>query len=379
MEEKENIQILNKKRKSNKYNSNKPNQSDNLKNDINIHFVKNIINDTYNYYFNENYHYNSFIAFNSISSNILYLVYSIGNSIVFFNMKDNKLMLQIKNAHKEYISIFRYYYDEINRRDLVLSLSRDGCIKLWNINNFECLNIIETKEKKKTFFNLDYNIICYSLCFLIENNNIYIVTATRLEYFSDNNKYKFMRVIDLNGEIKKEIKDSEEDIYYIDSFYDDKTFKNFIITCNLGCVIAYDYLKNKIYHKYIDDSNNKIYKKFIIRKNKENITELISSSYDGCIRIWNFHSYELISMIKVHKAKLFDIYMWNDEFLFAGCETGRIKIIDLVNKKCCKELKKDFFGLNSSVTTIQKVIFSNNSEFLVSKCGNQITLWENKK
>ena len=84
-------------------------------------------------------------------------------------------------------------------------------------------------------------------------------------------------------------------------------------------------------------------------------------------------------MIKVHKAKIFEIYMWNDEFLLAGCETGRIKIIDVLNKKCCKELKKDVIGLNYSVTTIQKVIFSNNSEFLLSKCGNQITLWEYKK
>jgi WD40 repeat protein len=375
MEEKENIQIFNKKRKNNKYNSNKPMQSDYLKNNINIHFEKNIINDTYNYYFNENYHYNSFIAFNSISSNILYLVYSKGNSIDFFNMKDNKLMLEIKNAHKEYISIFRYYYDKINRRDLVLSLSRDGVIKLWNINNFECINTVETKYKKGF---LGYEFICYSLCLLIENNNIYMVTAIKKKYF-DNIIIPF-RVIDLNGKIIKEIKNSEiKDIYYIDSFYDDKLSKNFIIISSLGMIISYDYNKNEIYHKYIDDNNNKIYKKFIIRNNEENMTELISSSYDGNIRIWNFHSSDLISLIKVHKAKLFDICMWNDNFLCVGCETGRIKIIDLVNKKCCKELKKDLIGLNSSVTTIQKVIFSNNSEFLVSKCGNQITLWEDKK
>ena len=374
MEEKENNQLIKRKRKNNKYYSNKLKQSDNLTNNINIHFVKNIINDVYNYYFDENYHYNNFIIFNSISSNILYIVYSKGNSICFFNLKDNRLLLQIKKAHEKAITIFRYYYDKINKRDLILSLSLDGLIKLWNINNFECINtidIIETKYK----MNLFYTYICYSLCFLIENNNIYIVTAIKKGL---NNIA--LKVIDLNGKIIKEIKNSEVEgiYYYIDSFYDDKQSKNFIVVSCLGMLISYDYNKNEIYHKYIDVSNNKKYKKFIIRNNKENMIELISSSYDGNIRIWNFHSNDLISVIKVHKAKLFDLCMWNDDFLCVGCETGRIKIIDLVNKKCCKELKKDLLGLNSSVTTIQKVIFSNNSEILVSKCGNQITLWGDK-
>ena len=373
MEEKENNQLLGKKRKSKKYNSNKPNPSDNLKTNINIHLVKNIINNVYNYYFDENYHYNNFIIFNSINYNILLLVYPLGNYICFYNLNDNKLILMIKDAHKKAITIIRYYYDQINKRELILSLSRDGCIKLWNVNNFECINNIEPKEYLPGFLSLNYEFNCYSLCFLTENNNIYIVTAMR-----NQEKVIPIRVIDLNGEKKKEIKDSlGQDIYYIDSYYNDKFYRNYILASYLGCVISYDYEKNEIYHKYIDDSNNKAYKKFIIRKNKENITELISSSYDGNIRIWNFHSSQLLSVIKVQKAKLFDICLWNDELLCAGCETGRIKIIDLVNKKCCKELKKDLIGLNSSVTTIQKVIF-NNSEFLVTKCGNQITLWENK-
>lgn len=376
MDKKENNQLLGKKRKSNKYNLNKPKPSDSSKNDINIHFVKNIINNVYNYYFNENFHYNNFIIFNSINYNILFIVYSLGNYLCFFNLNDNKLILMIKNAHKKEITIIRYYYDKINKRDLILSLSRDSCIKLWNVNNFECINTIETKEYQPTLIYLNSEFNCYSLCFLTENNNIYIVTAMEQEFI--HKKVIPIRVIDLNGKKKKEIKHSEgEYTYYIDSYYDDKFYNNYILASYVGYIIAYDYTKNEIYHKYIDDSNNKVYKKFIIRKNKENITELISSSFDGNIRIWNFHSGYLLSVIKVQRAKLFDICLWNDELLCAGCETGRIKIIDLVNKKCCKELKKDLIGLNSSVTTIQKIIF-NNSEFLVSKCGNQITLWENK-
>ena len=163
--------------------------------------------------------------------------------------------------------------------------------------------------------------------------------------------------------------------YYND---DNKSSKSYIITCNRGCLISYDYNKSKIYHKYKDAQNNKIYKKFIIYY-KENIINLLVSSYDGNIRIWNFDSCELLDIIKVYKAKLYDICIWNDENLFVGCENGGIKLIDINKKKICKELNKDLIGLNYGVASINKVILPQYGECLISQSANQITLWTNKK
>ena len=95
------------------------------------------------------------------------------------------------------------------------------------------------------------------------------------------------------------------------NYYENKLNKSYIITSNKGCIISYDYNKSEIYHKYKDNKDDKIFKKFIIF-NKENITEIIVASYDGYIRIWNFNSEELLKNIKVFKAKLFDICIWND-------------------------------------------------------------------
>ena len=112
----------------------------------------------------------------------------------------------------------------------------------------------------------------------------------------------------MNGKIKKEIGESENILYvyqnleigifYMDYYYDNKTTKNYIITSNKGYVISYDYNENTIYRKYRDDKNDKIYKQFIIY-DKKNMIELIVSSCDGNIRIWNFDSGELLNIIKL--------------------------------------------------------------------------------
>ena len=53
----------------------------------------------------------------------------------------------------------------------------------------------------------------------------------------------------------------------------------------------------------------------LIVNNYEKITKLIDSSIDGNIRIWNFHSKELLSRIKVSSNGIQDICLWNNEYI----------------------------------------------------------------
>ena len=85
---------------------------------------------------------------------------------------------------------------------------------------------------------------------------------------------------------------------YIETYYDKKLSKNYIIVGNLIGIKSYDYNENKIYKKYIDNdaNHNKRYKSHssIIINYKNEIIEMIESSYDGNIRVWNFNSGELL-------------------------------------------------------------------------------------
>ena len=82
---------------------------------------------------------NTFIIFKSING-IFYLTYSKINSIINYDILNYKIISEIKNAHNSKITNFRYYSDRINKRDLVLSISKDdNILKLWNVTNFECI------------------------------------------------------------------------------------------------------------------------------------------------------------------------------------------------------------------------------------------------
>ena len=112
---------------------------------------------------------NSFITFKSIN-NILYLIYSNKNkSIISYDLNEQKKIIELKNSHNNYITYFRHYLEEINKRDLMMSISgEDNNIKIWNINNWECIINLNTINNAG-FLN--------SACFLNYHNITYIITS----------------------------------------------------------------------------------------------------------------------------------------------------------------------------------------------------------
>ena len=135
------------------------------------------------------------------------------------------------------------------------------------------------------------------------NNQNYIATC---------NDEDSIKVFDFKGNKIKEINDSKDSAFFIDIYYDNNLFKNYIITGNEGYAKSYEYNVNKLYHKYSENDNIKGHMSIIINKKKE-IIKLIESCCDGNIRIWNFHSGILLKKIKVSNEGLREICMWNNE------------------------------------------------------------------
>ena len=47
-------------------------------------------------------------------------------------------VIELKNSHNQYITNFRHYLEEKNKRDLIMSIScQDNNIKIWNVNKLE--------------------------------------------------------------------------------------------------------------------------------------------------------------------------------------------------------------------------------------------------
>ena len=326
-------------------------------NPTNIQFSKDLIKDSYNDDLSFN---NTFCAFKSIND-ILYLIYSNKNkSIISYDLINNRKINEIKKAHIEIITNFRYYLDKIKKQDLILSIS-DHNIKLWNINNYNCLLDIK---------NIYQNGWIYSACFLHDNNENYILSSN-----CNFGHCESIKVFNFSGNMIKEINDSNDHIYFIDTFYDKKLSTNYIITGNNCYVKSYDYNKNILYHKY-DDKNNENAHHSIVVSNEEEIIKLIESSNDGNIRIWNFHSGELLNKIVVSDYILNCICLWNNEYIFVGCNDKTIKLIEL--RKGI--ILKDLVDHNKSVSTIKKIIHPIYGECILSQSyDNLIKLWIDKK
>ena len=344
-----------------------------------------LVTDSYTDFFPNN---NTITTFKSIE-NILYLIYSnMKKSIILYNIIDNKKINEIKNAHKRYIINFNHHLDSFKKCDFVLSISLDSNLKLWNINICECLLNI----KKKT--------ILYSACFLVDNYQTYIITEEL-----------FIKVHNLNGDIIKEISEPKEITHIIECYYDKKLSKCFILTGNENNVISIDYNNKKLYHKYcIEDEEKEFPHNSFFIYDKDNLVKLFESTYDGLIRIWDFHTGKFLKKIKaiqrireannlrnlsinilssflfvtpnplsslknLYSSKeieegLFGICLWNNKYLLAACKNN-IKFIDIQNGEIAKEIDEN------NVMTIQKIFHTKFGECFISQGyhNSTIKLW----
>ena len=182
---------------------------------------------------------NSFIVFKSINEN-LYLIYSnMDKSIICFDLMNFETIKEIKNYHNEYITYFNHYLDKEKKRDLIMSISEeDNNIRIWNINNWECILNINKINRDG---------ILASGCFLLYNYEICILSCS--------SEYESIKVFNLNGKKMTEINNSDEPTYFIDTYFDNLLSKEFIITGNAGYVKSYIINKNKIYYKYDDNGS----------------------------------------------------------------------------------------------------------------------------
>ena len=234
---------------------------------------------------NRIYFDNAFIIFKSEINGILYLIYSNKETtIISYNLYKFNEINKIRNAHNKKIESFRHYFDKLNKRDLMLSISpKDNNIRVWNIYNYECLvnlkNIYNQGEVR-------------SACFLNDKNKIYILSSNYFYSDSDENqKPKPIKVYNLRGEYVESIIETKDNTCFIDIFDDEKSNKKYIITGNRGYSKSYDYKKKKIHQKYSCSNDLCLHISIIINNNGDIIKLIDSCDYrQNTINIWDFNS-----------------------------------------------------------------------------------------
>ena len=302
---------------------------------------------------------NSFTLFNSFNNNNTYLIYSTDiKSIISYNLDEQKINIEIKNAHRNYITNFRHCLIKSTKKNIIMSVSDiDNHIKLWDANIWECILILN---------NINNQGFLNSACFLNDNDNIYIISSNW-----NFNNCENLKVFNIKGENIKNINDSDDRVVYIKSFYDFKKAKYYLITGNDRYIKSYDFYENKFYRKYTQRNGNSYYS--VIIKYFNNILKIIGSCYDGYIRIWEFHSGDILNTIDTGNKGLIGICLWNDNYLFGGTKENLLKLINLEKNK----VEKIIYDSTGNLCTIKKINHITFGECLISQglLNEQIKIW----
>ena len=304
---------------------------------------------------------NTFDVFTSLKDELL-LVYSTKiKSIECFDLVKYKFRKTILNAHNGQILTIRHYCPKYINKDLILSSSNgDYAVKIWDLETWSCkFNINKIYEKG----------IMYSVCILFDEyqKESFIFTSSDSDYikmWSMDEKF-----------IKNISKTNINEKYFIDTYYDNKEYKYYLISGEMRCIKAYELNLNQLFRTYIDNNSYSEHVSAFIY-NKGDVTRLVESEFYGTVRIWNFHTGNIIQKIDVcRRIPLVSLCLWNENYLLVSCVDNTIKLVDFKNFA----LIKSFTGHNNEVCTIKKFIHPTYGECLLSQglVNEHIKMWIN--
>ena len=283
---------------------------------IKFYFFKDLINENLGLC-------SKFITFKSIKG-ILLIIYTTDDySIISYDIVNEKKQNEIKCSQKD---IFELYHclDRKNKRDLLLTQSTYNYIKIWDIENFNCILDLKKLELNYTYIS--------KTCFMNFKNEIYIIIG------NTNEPFKFYN---LSGEIIKEIK-FDKDINYIYTYNDDELSEVYIIISRLSDIISYDYENGKIYNQYFNIEKGYIYNLLLVKNNESGEATRIFGNYGSYLNIWNFDTGELLKNIRFN-YNVNNICLWNNQFLIGITEIkfgiqNSLCLLDLKNGKISENL-----------------------------------------
>ena len=286
--------------------------------------------------------------------------------IICYDLTNYNKLDEKRDAHAASISNIRYFNDKNKGRDIVITISSSNSqINLWNWNGKR----LENLKKLQNIYNKGF---IYSAVFFNINNKDFIITSNCFKEIS--NKCESMKLYNIQNSEVSEIKGSNENTYFIDTFSNDEVFH--IITANYGKIKSYDCKKNCLYQTYNSDDDCEHYK-FIIIEN-QNILKLIDLAKVENLRIWNYNSGEMINNIVVgNKLLLYDMCEWNNDSIFIACENKKIILINIDTNNKIGELECND-DKEKEICCVKSVNRLNNEKDLYSQCvAGQVKTWTN--
>ena len=304
---------------------------------------------------------NTFTVFTSLNNELLLVYGTKIKSLECFDLVKNKFHKAILNAHNGEIITIRHYCPKYLRQDLLLTGSNDDyAVKIWDVKTWTCIFNINKIYQKGNMF---------SICIFFDEyqKESFVFTSSDSDY---------IKMWEMNGSFVKNInKTNINGNYFIDTYYDKKEYKYYLISGEMRSVKSYDINVGQLFRNYSDNNSFcEHVSAFIFSQG--GIEKLVESEFYGTIRIWNFHTGNIIQKIDIcRRTPLVSLCLWNENYLLVSCVDNTIKLVDFKNYA----LIKSFTGHNNEVCTIKKFIHPTFGECLLSQglVNEQIKMWVN--
>jgi WD40 repeat protein len=296
-----------------------------------------------------------FCVFNSFNNQNLVVWGSSLNSLVFYDLDNDKIIKTIDNAHYQLIYCCRHYPNKKKKIDYIITTSSNRSVKVWNANNFTCEVDIKMTYTNKSIF---------SACLIFDVNDVHNLIVTS----SPND---FMKIFDFNAKLKYIFGSSDNNTIFVNNYYDTKIKTHYIINGSGSDIKSYDLRNRQIYNRYVGKPRS-FHTSAVVFENKSEVT-LIECDGNGYIRLWNFHTAELIKTIYIRPFIILrGMCLWNNKYLIVGSSDHQIKLVDLKLGKIVQTFKEH----TGKVCTVEKIESKKYGECLLSQgLDGKIKLW----
>jgi len=281
--------------------------------------------------FTKNYYNNRACIFNSFKYNRVYIAFGDKKSfnLECYDVLDSKKFTIIKKLHKQSFNSCRYYFNEKEKLDLLITASLDSSVKIINFK----------KEKSEILINISYkkeSKLIINTAFFVDN--LIIVPFSNVQngaifFYEPYDKFTKQTLFD-------KISSDAGFILGLNSCY--CKFNYYVLVANSEGIFSYTIPKlssPKLHHKFIpsftekEKKNNGFDEPYIIEKNGQYI--LIGPCfYCPYLFFWDFFDGDLIYKMELESG-ISDICLWDNDYLFASFTNGehQFALINVNDKK----------------------------------------------
>ena len=298
--------------------------------------------------FTKNYYNNRACLFNSFKYNRIYIAFGDKKSLNLecYDVLDSKKFTIIKKLHEQSFNSCRYYYNEKEKLDLLITASLDSSVKIINFKKEKSAILINISYKKESKLIINTAFFVDDLIMVPFSN----VQKGTIYFYEPNDKFT-------NSTFFNKISSDAGFILGLNSCY--CKFNFYALVANTVGIFSYTIPKlstPQLHHKFIppftekEKENNGFDEPYIIEKNGQYI--LVGPCfYHPYLFFWDFFDGDLIYKMELESG-ISDICLWNNDYLFASFTHGehQFALINVNDKKVektfnCKEKEQAGFGV----------------------------------